>query len=108
IKQASPILSLYSDRIESNGDAALSDAVFERVGMGHYVISGVPELSRDGWYIETPKDRNGNVYFTLDYVESTDTLDIYTYEPDYSTGRATNGEPVDILAGRFVSLRFAE
>lgn len=108
IKAASPILSLYCDRIESNGDAALTDATFERAGTGHYVISGVPELSRDGWYIETPKDRNGNVYFTLDYEEGDGVLDIYTYTPDYSTGRAENGAPVDILAGRFVSLRFAE
>lgn len=108
IKQASPIISLYSDHIESNGDAALVGATFDRVGTGHYVIGGVPELSRDGWYIETPKDRNGNVYFTLDYEEVEGALIIRTYGPDYSTGRAENGAPVDILAGRFVSLRFAE
>lgn len=108
IKAASPIASLYNDRAESNGFAELEAMRFERIATGHYRLTGVPELSRDGWYIETPKDRNGNIYFTIDYVDSDGQLDIYTYTPDYSTGRATNGEPVDIVDGRFVSLRFAE
>ena len=107
IKAASPIVSLYRDRAESNGFAELEKMQFERIATGHYRLTGVPELSRDGWYIETPKDRNGNVYFTLDYVESENTLEILTYTPDYSSGRATNGAPVDIIDGRFVSLRFA-
>jgi len=33
---------------------------------------------------------------------------IKTYKPDYSTGKAENGEPMDIIDGRFVSLRFQE
>lgn len=107
IKAASPIVSLYRDRAESNGSAELEGMQFERIAAGHYRLTGVPELSRDGWYIETPKDRNGTVYFTLDYVESEGQLDIRTYTPDYSSGRATNGAPVDIIDGRFVSLRFA-
>ena len=107
IKSASPIVSLYRDRAESNGSSELEEIQFERITTGHYRLTGVPELSRDGWYIETPKDRNGNVYFTLDYVESENTLEILTYTPDYSSGRATNGAPVDIIDGRFVSLRFA-
>ena len=109
IKQASPIVSLYRDRAESNGSAELEEMQFERISTGHYRLTGVPELSRDGWYIETPKDRNGNIYFTIDYDESVEgELTIRTYEPDYSTGRATNGDPVDIIDGRFVSLRFIE
>lgn len=108
IKQASPIVNLFSDRIEANDSLEVSGAEFERVSTGHYVIRNVPLLSRDGWYIETPKDRNGNVYFTIDYDESIEgELTIRTYAPDYSTGRAENGAPVDIIDGRFVSLRFA-
>ena len=108
IKAASPIANLYHDRAESNGSEELKNMQFERIDTGHYRLTGVPELSRNGWYVETPKDRNGNIYFTLDYVESDGQLDIYTYTPDYSTGRATNGAPVDIIDGRFVSLRFAD
>ena len=108
IKSASPIVKLYADRIEANSYKEIENCTFERVTAGHYIIKGAPLLSRDGWYIETLKDRNNNIYFTLDYEELEDGLHIKTYEPDYSTGRATNGAPVDINEGRFVTLRFKE
>ena len=108
IKEASPIVKLYSDKIEANDYKEIEDCTFERVDTGHYIIKGAPLLSRDGWYIETLKDRNNNIYFTLDYEELEDGLHVKTYEPDYSTGRATNGAPVDINKGRFVTLRFEE
>lgn len=108
IKHASPIIKLFIDKIEKTDDLEIADTDFERIDIGVYKLTNAPLLSRDGWYIETPKDRNGNVYFTLDYEENDGTLTIRTYEPDYSTGRATNGAPVDILDGRFVSLRFEE
>lgn len=110
VKRASPIIKLYNDTIAITDDLEIKDAEFVRAGVGHYVIRNVPLLSRDGWYIETPKDRNNNIYFTVDYEENIEekTLTIRTYEPDYSSGRATNGVPVDILDGRFISLRFSE
>ncbi|WP_454005034.1 phage tail fiber protein [Alcaligenes sp. Marseille-Q7550] len=110
IKRASPIVQLYADRIERSDHLEIQDAVLEHVGVGHYVLRNVPLLSRDGWYIETPRDRNGNIYFHMDYEEDPGerTLTITTTTPDYSTGRAEAGEPVDILEGRFISLRFAE
>nr|WP_321302354.1 hypothetical protein [Alcaligenes faecalis] len=110
IKKASPIVELAADGFKKTDHLEIKKVRFERLGVGHYVLHDAPLLSRDGWYIETPKDRNNNIYFTLDYEEDeqSKTLTIRTYEPDYSTGRATNGEPMDILEGRFVSLRFAE
>ena len=108
IKEASPIVKLYADKIEANDYKEIEECAFERVGTGHYIIRGAPLLSRDGWYIETLKDRNNNIYFTLDYEELEDGLHVKTYTPDYSTGRATNGAPVDINEGRFVTLRFEE
>lgn len=110
IKKASPIVELTADGLKKTDHLEIKGIRFERLGVGHYVLHDVPLLSRDGWYIETPKDRNNNIYFTLDYEEDeqSKTLTLRTYEPDYSTGRATNGEPMDILEGRFVSLRFAE
>ena len=108
IRSASPIVKLYADKIEANDYKEIEDCTFERVNTGHYIIKGAPLLSRDGWYIETLKDRNNNIYFTLDYEELEDGLHIRTYEPDYSTGLATNGAPVDINEGRFVTLRFEE
>jgi hypothetical protein len=108
IKSASPIIKLYSDKIELNDYKEIENCTFECVDTGHYIIKGAPLLSRDGWYIETLKDRNNNIYFTLDYEELEDGLHIKTYTPNYSTGRATNGAPVDINDGRFVTLRFEE
>lgn len=108
IKSASPIVKLYSDKIELNDYKEIEGCSFEYVSTGHYIIKGAPLLSRNGWYIETLKDRNNNIYFTLDYEELKDGLHVKTYEPDYSTGRATNGAPVDINEGRFVTLRFEE
>lgn len=104
IKQASPIINLYDDKAEPNSESGSVD--FEKVGTGHYELTGVQPLASEGWYIETPKDRNGNVYFTLDYVQEDGKLIIKTYDPDYSSGRAENGAPMDIIEGRFVSLRF--
>lgn len=108
IKEASPIIKLFGDKLEKTNHLEIENAEFEKLGIGHYKIKNVPELSRDGWYIETPKDRNNNIYFTLDYEELDGELIIKTYEPDYSSGKAENGAPIDILEGRFVSLRFAE
>lgn len=107
IKQASPIINLFDDKIEGN---ATDGVTMEKTGTGVYVLDGVEPLAESGWYIETPKDRNGNIYFTLDYEQNIGekTLTIRTYTPDYSTGPATNGDPVDILPNRFVSLRFNE
>lgn len=107
IKSASPIINLFDDKIEGN---ATDGVTLEKTGTGVYTLNGVTPLAESGWYIETPKDRNGNIYFTLDYEQdlTARTLTIRTYEPDYSTGPATNGTPVDINPGRFVALRFNE
>ncbi|WP_052159442.1 pyocin knob domain-containing protein [Alcaligenes faecalis] len=108
IKQASPIVKLFKDGIEKSDHEEIKDVEFERAGVGHYLLSNCPLLSRDGWYIETPKDRNGLPYFYLDYEENEEsgTLVLKTYEPDYSDGPLRAAEPVDILNGRYISLRF--
>lgn len=112
IKAASPILNLYPNKIEQpiDGYLELENVAFERVDVGHYVISSCPKLAAEGWYLEQPKDRNNNIYHTCDweYDADTRTLTVRTYEPDYSSGRAENGAPVDIKDGRFIALRFAE
>lgn len=108
VKKASPTIQLYHDKIERSAHERLGYVEFERLGIGHYILRNAPLLARSGWYIETPKDRNNNIYFTMDYEEIDGDLIINTYEPDYSSGRVCNGEPVDILIGRYISLRFAE
>lgn len=110
VKQSSPIIELHSSSIKPNSSPEVKDATLTKTATGVYEINNVTLLSRNGWYIETPKDRNNNVYFTLDYEEypEDNKLVIKTYEPDYSSGRAENGAPMDIIEGRFVALRFEE
>ena len=120
VKRASPIIKLHADRIET-------DAVgtFERIGTGHYRIIGCNGLRlTDGWYIETPHDRNGNKYFNVEWEQDTEpnadagvleeaanvALTIRCYERVWNptTGLHENCEPVDILAGRWIDLRMNE
>lgn len=121
IKNASPILKLHSDRIESNNEAP----IFERIDTGHYQLTGTNGLRLDdGWYIETPHDRNKNPYFNVEWEQSSEpetdagileepadvTLSIRCYERVWNpqTGTYDNGDPVDILDGRWIDLRMNE
>lgn len=105
IKAASPIVKLHSDRIEKNDDFS---ADFERIGTGHYVIKNTLGFAQEGWYIETPKDANGNIKVFVDFEDNDGDITVKTYEPDYSTGRATAGTPADIPKGRWIDLRLHE
>lgn len=116
IKQASPIIKLYSDT---------RDSEFVRVSTGVYELTGCTGLRlTDGWYIETPHDRNGNKYFNVEWYQDVEpaadkgvldeaadvTLRIHCYERVWnpSTGTWDNGEPVDIPEGRWIDLRMNE
>jgi len=105
IKEASPIIKLFSDKIEMNslcsGDESLTH---DKTGI--YLISNCSGFSENGWYIETPKDANNNVKVFVEY-EQLETKDILikTYEPDYSSGKISAGEPCDITVDRWIDIR---
>src|SRR5690554_5393210 len=122
LKNASPILKLHSDRVESNGEDA---PLFERIDTGHYQLSNTNGLRLDdGWYIETPHDKNGNKYFNVEWEQDIEpnaeagvleepadvTLTIRCYERVWNpaTGQHENGDPVDIPDGRWIDLRMNE
>lgn len=122
LKNASPIIKLHSDRIELNGE---DGPAFERIEAGHYQLTGCNGLRLDdGWYIETPHDKNGNKYFNVEWEQDstpeTDagileeaadvTLTIRCYERVWNatTGQFDNGDPVDIPDGRWIDLRLNE
>ncbi|AQT25208.1 tail fiber protein [Providencia phage vB_PreS_PR1] len=61
IKKASPIVKLYSDRLELNEES--QGVTLNKVGTGHYIIEGVLGFNSDGaWGINggvvVPKDEN--------------------------------------------------
>lgn len=111
IKAASPIVELYSDRIELNDEAEQQAITFEKLGVGDYLIKGSSGLAQSGWYVEQPKDANGNVYHAVVY----NTLDngdisIKTYEQKMDGVKivADLDKPVDVKENRFISIRLQE
>ncbi|WP_262735299.1 phage tail fiber protein [Acinetobacter radioresistens] len=110
IKAASPICNLYVDHIELNDEAKLQEIIFEKVDVGNYLIRGSLGFAQEGWYIEVPKDANGNVLVAVKYqqLESGD-IQVKTFAKkfDEETGDVVPNlaKPRDIPAGRFISLR---
>jgi len=109
IKNASPIVSLYADKIELNNEAKLQDITFEKLGVGDYLVKGSLGFAQEGWYIEMPKDANGNVLVAVVY-EQLDNNDISVKTYDYmlnKKGRIVPDleTPLDIPSTRWIDLR---
>ena len=137
LKKASPVIDLYANHIEHN-DQFDEEPIFEKLGIGYYKISGTLGLAKGieagDWYIETPKDKNGERYFNTEWQQLEDnTVIIRTYEREAFTEEYErydengevlkdpngnplkffkrhdiNGKPIDITENRFISLRFYE
>lgn len=113
IKSASPVVQLYADKIELNDEAAEQDIIFEKVDIGHYLVKGSSGFSNDGWYIEMPKDANGNVLVAVVYeqLENKDiSIQTYAKKFDEETGDivANLAKPRDIPDGRWIDIRLNE
>ena len=109
IKGASPIVSVYADKIELNDEAKLQPVTFEKLGVGDYLIKGSTGFAQEGWYIETPKDANGNVLVAVIY-EQLANNDISVKAYDYmlnKKGRIVPDleTPLDIPESRWIDLR---
>ena len=112
IKAASPVIKLFSDKIESNDEAQQQNPVFEKVDVGDYLIKGSAGFAKDGWYIETPKDANGNLLVAVVYEQlANGDISVKTY--DYmldKKGRivADTETPLDIPENRWIDIRLQE
>lgn len=109
IKNASPIVKLFADKIELNDEAKLQPIAFEKLGVGDYLIKGSLGFAQEGWYIEMPKDANGNVLVAVVYEQlANNDISVKTYDymlnkkgrivPDLET-------PLDIPETRWIDLR---
>ncbi|MEQ1068653.1 phage tail protein [Acinetobacter lwoffii] len=112
IKAASPIVSLYVDKIELNDEAQLQEITFEKLGAGDYLIKGSSGFAQDGWYIETPKDANGNLLVAVVY-EQLENGDISVKTYDYMLNKkgrivADTETPLDIPEARWIDIRLQE
>ncbi|KCX82728.1 hypothetical protein J568_4272, partial [Acinetobacter baumannii 6112] len=113
IKGASPIVSLFSDKIELNDEADQQPITFEKSGIGDYLVKGSLGFAQEGWYIETPKDANGNVLVAVVYEQlSNNDISVKTYAKkfDEETGDVVPNlsKPRDIPESRWITLRLQE
>ncbi|MFP0546836.1 hypothetical protein ACLDWA_17870 [Acinetobacter baumannii] len=81
IKKASPIVQLFADKISANYEASEQNPLFEKVGIGHYLIKNTLGFAKEGWWIEVPTDANGNRICAVEYqtLENGD-LEIKTFK----------------------------
>lgn len=109
IKAASPIVKLFSDKIELNDEAKEQDITFEKLGVGDYLVKGSTGFAQESWYIEMPKDANGNVLVAVVY-EQLDNNDISVKTYDYMLNKKGRiipdlETPLDIPETRWIDLR---
>lgn len=112
IKAASPIVRLFTDKIELNDEAAQQKITFVKNGVGDYLIKGSSGFAQDGWYIETPKDANGNLLVAVVY-EQLENGDISVKTYDYMLNKkgrivADTETPLDIPEARWIDIRLQE
>lgn len=113
IKNASPIVKLFADKIELNAEAELQPIAFEKLGVGDYLVKDSLGFAQEGWYIEMPKDANGNVLVAVVYeqLENNDiSVKTYAKKFDEETGDvvANTTKPRDIPSTRWIDLRLQE
>ena len=81
--------------------------------VGHYLIKNTLGFSELGWYIEMPKDANGNVLVAVQYEQLEDqTIEVKTFAKkfDEETGDIVPNleKPRDIPSGRWIDIRLQE
>lgn len=113
IKNASPIVQLFADKIEPNEEALEQEPLFEKVDIGHYLLKNTEGFSDNGWYIGMPKDANGNVLVAVQYQQIEDnTIEVKTFAKkfDEETGDIVPNleKPRDIPTGRWIDIRLKE
>ncbi|MBZ1392301.1 phage tail fiber protein [Psychrobacter pacificensis] len=112
IKAASPIVKVFANKVELNDDATAQDVTFAKNGVGDYTITTVSGLSTDGWYIELPKDINGNPKVAVILTETDGVISLKTYKRVFSMETFTFvpdlDEPMDVPDGRWIDLRLNE
>ncbi|MGK8800952.1 phage tail protein [Acinetobacter seifertii] len=113
IKKASPIAKIFASKIELNDDASKQPIDYEKVGIGDYLLKGSLGFAQEGWYIEVPKDANGNNVVAVEYkaLENGD-ISIKTYKRKFDFELAAivadHESPVDIPDGRWIDIRLHE
>jgi len=112
-KAASPIARLFADSLELNEDASKQPISFEKIDVGDYLIKDSLGFAKEGWYIEMPKDANGNVVVAVSYEQLEDgDISVKTYKKKFDIETASIvpdfDNPVDIPDSRWIDIRLHE
>lgn len=103
---SSPRLRVYDSNIDRN---EADNAAFEKIGTGHYRITGTAGVASDPWDMFAPTDTNQNPLVYLDYTVAHDgTIDLRTYQPVANGPFVAAGDPKDIPEGRWVDIHLIE
>ena len=112
LKAASPIVKVFADKVELNSEAEYQDISYKKNGVGDYTITTQSGLSTDGWYIELPKDINGNPKVAVTLEEEDGVISLKTYKRVFSmetfTFEPDLDNPLDIPDTRWIDLRLNE
>ncbi|EMR3928802.1 phage tail protein [Enterobacter hormaechei] len=120
LKAASPVVKLYADgSFETNNES--EGCTVTRMKAGEYLIEGCMGMNSDtAWGgidggFDIPKDRNGQALIWLDYEVNADgSVLVKTFHREYPSAPIfarnsregfVDGEPADIPADQFVSVR---
>ncbi|SAI59814.1 phage tail fiber protein [Enterobacter roggenkampii] len=120
IKAASPVVKIFTDgKYETNDES--EGVTVTRLDVGQYLIEGCKALNSDAAWggidggFEIPTDRNKQPLIWLDYEVNADgSVLVKTYHREHPSAPAfarnerdglADGEPVDIPADQFVSVR---
>lgn len=112
-KAASPIARLFADSLELNEDASKQPISFEKLDVGDYLIKDSLGFAKEGWYIEMPKDANGNVVVAVSYEQLEDgDISVKTYKKKFDIETASIvpdlDNPIDIPESRWIDIRLHE
>lgn len=113
IKAASPVIKLFANNIELNDEAQQQEIIFEKLGIGEYLIKGSTGFAQQGWYVEAPKDANGNSLVAVVYeqLENQD-ISVKTYKKKFDIETASIvadlEQAIDIPVGRWIDIRLQE
>lgn len=120
LKAASPVVKLYADgSFETNNES--EGCSVTRMKAGEYLIEGCMGMNSDAAWggidggFDIPKDRNGQALIWLDYEVNADgSVLVKTFHREYPSAPIfarnsregfVDGEPADIPADQFVSVR---
>lgn len=113
VKSASPIVKLFANSIELNDEAKNQPISFEKLDVGDYLIKDSLGFAKEGWYIEMPKDANGNVLVAVSYEQLEDgDISVKTYKKKFDIETSSIipdfDNPVDIPESRWIDIRLHE